>query len=127
MRSGLCLVSNELVALQEHSAHPGMCVKQRTPHLLNSSSRKQLLCCRHHFNWWALNPSRQWTLLGVPDTACTCAQVETLDGRQLRVPLDHVLIPGGVKTVVGEGMPITKQPGSKGVLRISWDISFPLH
>ena len=39
--------------------------------------------------------------------------------------LDHVLIPGGVKTVVGEGMPITKQPGSKGVLRISWDISFP--
>ena len=45
-----------------------------------------------------------------------------LDGRQLRVALDHVLIPGGVKTVVGEGMPISKQPGSKGVLRISWDI-----
>ena len=53
-------------------------------------------------------------------------QVETLDGRQLRVPLDHVLIPGGVKTVVGEGMPISKQPGAKGVLSIKWDISFPL-
>ena len=32
---------------------------------------------------------------------------------------------GGVQVVRGEGMPVSKQPGVKGDLRISFDIVFP--
>ena len=59
----------------------------------------------------------------MPETAL---QVTSLDGRELKIPLDHVVIPGGLKTVRGEGMPLSKTPSVKGELRISFDIQFPL-
>jgi len=49
--------------------------------------------------------------------------VRTLDGRLLHVPLDTVVHPKFVKVLVGEGMP--KGDGSRGDLRISFDIEFP--
>eukprot|EP00270_Netrium_digitus_P018394 TRINITY_DN6985_c0_g1_i2.p1 TRINITY_DN6985_c0_g1~~TRINITY_DN6985_c0_g1_i2.p1 ORF type:complete len:373 (-),score=91.68 TRINITY_DN6985_c0_g1_i2:254-1372(-) len=51
--------------------------------------------------------------------------VPTLDGRQLSVPISDVICPGYEKVVAGEGMPIGKEPGKKGNLRIKFDVKFP--
>jgi DnaJ family protein B protein 4 len=52
-------------------------------------------------------------------------QVRTLDGRTLDVPLTNVVTPGSAKVIRGEGMPVSKTPGTKGDLRIKFEISFP--
>jgi DnaJ-class molecular chaperone len=53
--------------------------------------------------------------------------VKTLDGRTLSVPCNEVISPGFSKRVSGEGMPISKQPGSKGDLVVKFTIVFPTH
>ncbi len=55
----------------------------------------------------------------------TPVRLTTLDGRQLTVPVPEVVSPQFEKVVAGEGMPITKQPGQKGNLRIKFHIAFP--
>lgn len=50
--------------------------------------------------------------------------IETLDRRVIPVALNEVCVPGGCKTVVGEGMPHPKT-GVKGNLVIEFDITFP--
>jgi len=49
----------------------------------------------------------------------------TLDGRNLNIPINDVIRPGYEKVVPNEGMPLTKEPGKKGNLRIKFDIKFP--
>eukprot|EP01018_Ginkgo_biloba_P015762 Gb_28289 [translate_table: standard] len=49
----------------------------------------------------------------------------TLDGRNLNIPIIDVIKPGYEKVVPKEGMPITKEPGKRGNLRIKFDIKFP--
>lgn len=49
----------------------------------------------------------------------------TLDGRNLNIPINDVIKPGYEKVVPNEGMPLTKEPGKKGNLRIKFDIKFP--
>lgn len=51
--------------------------------------------------------------------------VKTLDGRNLKVPVNEVVTPGYEKVIRGEGMPNTKEAGKKGNLRIKFDIKFP--
>ncbi|KAK9819082.1 hypothetical protein WJX81_006681 [Elliptochloris bilobata] len=51
--------------------------------------------------------------------------VTTLDGRRLSIPVSGVAGPASEKVVRGEGMPISKAPGTKGDLRIHFDIVFP--
>lgn len=51
--------------------------------------------------------------------------VPALDGRVLRVPLREVALPGSERVVKNEGMPVSKQPGQRGNLRIKFDIRFP--
>jgi DnaJ family protein B protein 4 len=55
----------------------------------------------------------------------TTVSINTLDGRTLSVNIPEVITPGYEKTVPREGMPIAKEPGKKGNLRIKFDIDFP--
>lgn len=52
-------------------------------------------------------------------------KVVTLDGRNLTIPLTDVIKPGHEEVIPNEGMPISKEPGKKGNLRIKIDIKFP--
>uniref|UniRef100_A0A7N0T9S1 J domain-containing protein n=2 Tax=Kalanchoe fedtschenkoi TaxID=63787 RepID=A0A7N0T9S1_KALFE len=51
--------------------------------------------------------------------------VTTLDGRSLKVPVTDIVSPGYELVVPREGMPIAKEPGNKGDLRIRFDVKFP--
>lgn len=53
------------------------------------------------------------------------AQVTTLDGRTLAVPVTNVISPSYEEVVKGEGMPFPKDPSRKGNLRIRFTIRFP--
>ncbi|OUZ99104.1 DnaJ domain [Macleaya cordata] len=53
------------------------------------------------------------------------AQLTTLDGRTLTVPINSVINPSHEEIVKGEGMPIPKEPSKKGNLRIKFNIKFP--
>mmetsp|Transcript_48064 Transcript_48064/g.120974 ORF Transcript_48064/g.120974 Transcript_48064/m.120974 type:complete len:337 (-) Transcript_48064:249-1259(-) len=51
--------------------------------------------------------------------------VPTLDGRELKINVRDVVSPNYVKVVPGEGMPISKRPGTKGDLLIRFNVNFP--
>lgn len=53
------------------------------------------------------------------------AQVTTLDGRSVTVPVNNVINPSYEEVVKGEGMPIPKDPSKKGNLRIKFNVKFP--
>ncbi|CAL9002808.1 unnamed protein product [Prunus brigantina] len=53
------------------------------------------------------------------------AQLTTLDGRSLTVPINSIISPTYEEVVKGEGMPIPKEPSKKGNLRIKFNIKFP--
>jgi len=55
----------------------------------------------------------------------TTLDVRTLDGRTLSVPVTEVVAPGASKTVRGEGMPVSKTPGTRGDLVIRFEVAFP--
>uniref|UniRef100_A0A7S2V156 J domain-containing protein n=1 Tax=Fibrocapsa japonica TaxID=94617 RepID=A0A7S2V156_9STRA len=54
-----------------------------------------------------------------------CIEVPTLDGRTLSLPCPEVVSPGYEKTIVGEGMPLSKKVGQRGELIIRFKILFP--
>ncbi|XP_042496957.1 dnaJ homolog subfamily B member 13-like [Macadamia integrifolia] len=49
----------------------------------------------------------------------------TLDGRNLTIPVTNVVKPGDGMVISNEGMPISKEFGKKGDLRIQFDVEFP--
>ncbi|KAF2316046.1 hypothetical protein GH714_040841 [Hevea brasiliensis] len=49
----------------------------------------------------------------------------TLDGRNLMIPLTDIVKPGAEVLVPNEGMPISREPGKKGNLRIKIDVRYP--
>lgn len=49
----------------------------------------------------------------------------TLDGRDLMIPLTNIIKPGAEVVMQNEGMPISKEPGRKGNLRIKFDVKYP--
>lgn len=57
-------------------------------------------------------------------TGCTVT-VTSLDGRILNIPVTEIVYPGFEKVVQKEGMPIAKEPGKRGNLRIRFDTKFP--
>lgn len=57
-------------------------------------------------------------------TGCTL-NLTTLDGRSLNIPISDIVNAGTEKVVQNEGMPIGKEHGRKGNLRIKFDIKFP--
>eukprot|EP00250_Pteridium_aquilinum_P035294 c9088_g1_i1 orf=274-1302(+) len=55
----------------------------------------------------------------------TTVTITTLDGRTLTIPCNEIITPSYEKVVPKEGMPIAKEPGKKGNLRIKFDVKFP--
>ncbi|KAH0638829.1 hypothetical protein KY285_035415 [Solanum tuberosum] len=53
------------------------------------------------------------------------AQITTLDGRNLTVPINSIISPNYEEVIKGEGMPIPKEPSRKGNLRVKFNIKFP--
>ncbi|XP_047154395.1 dnaJ homolog subfamily B member 1 [Vigna umbellata] len=51
--------------------------------------------------------------------------ITTLDGRSLVLPLTDIIKPGAEVVVPDEGMPISKEPGKKGNLRVKLDVKYP--
>ncbi|KAL2484573.1 DNAJ heat shock family protein [Abeliophyllum distichum] len=48
-----------------------------------------------------------------------------LDGRDLSIQVSDIVKPGHEMVIQNEGMPISKEPGKNGDLRIKFDIKFP--
>lgn len=66
--------------------------------------------------------------VGIVEALCGMEfTVKHLDGRDLiiRNPPGNVLEPGAMRMVVGEGMPIIRNPFEKGNLCIKFDVTFP--
>jgi DnaJ homolog subfamily B member 4 len=64
--------------------------------------------------------------LPLRDALCgTTVELQSLDGRVLRIPVQDVADPQREKVVAGEGMPITKAPGTRGNLRIKFEVLYP--
>uniref|UniRef100_A0A368UIB8 J domain-containing protein n=1 Tax=Glycine max TaxID=3847 RepID=A0A368UIB8_SOYBN len=55
----------------------------------------------------------------------TTINLTALDGRSLSIPVSDIVSPGYEMSVANEGMPITKEPGHRGDLRIKFDVKFP--
>ncbi|XP_047316431.1 dnaJ homolog subfamily B member 13-like [Impatiens glandulifera] len=53
------------------------------------------------------------------------AQLTTLDGRNLTIPINSIISPNYEEVVKGEGMLIRKESSQKGNLRIKFNIIFP--
>lgn len=53
------------------------------------------------------------------------ANITTLDGRNLTIPINSVIHPTYEEIVPKEGMPIPKDPSKRGNLRIKFNIQFP--
>lgn len=51
--------------------------------------------------------------------------IPTIDGETLKQTLSEVVDPSTIKVFPGHGMPISKQPGKRGDLVVSYDIVFP--
>ncbi|GMH06999.1 hypothetical protein Nepgr_008839 [Nepenthes gracilis] len=57
--------------------------------------------------------------------AGTGVNITTLDGRNLTLRVSEIISPGYELVVAKEGMPVAKEPGNKGDLRIKFDVTFP--
>ncbi|XP_020589820.1 dnaJ homolog subfamily B member 1-like [Phalaenopsis equestris] len=55
----------------------------------------------------------------------TTFKLRTLDERDLTIQLANIVSPGYELLIANEGMPIAREPGSKGHLRIKFDVIFP--
>ncbi|XP_062089442.1 uncharacterized protein LOC133795974 [Humulus lupulus] len=55
----------------------------------------------------------------------TTLNLTTLDHRSLSIPVTDIVSPGYELVVSKEGMPIAKEPGNRGDLRIKFEIKFP--
>ncbi|XP_073129406.1 uncharacterized protein [Henckelia pumila] len=52
-------------------------------------------------------------------------EAKTLDNRALLIPVNEIISPGYEVLVSGEGMPIAKEPGNRGDLKIRFEVKFP--
>ncbi|KAL5783203.1 hypothetical protein ACOSP7_008232 [Xanthoceras sorbifolium] len=55
----------------------------------------------------------------------TTVNLTTLDGRDLSIPVTDIVSPGYELVVDREGMPIAREPGNRGDLRIKFEVKFP--
>lgn len=56
----------------------------------------------------------------------TTISIPHLSGKILTVSCPELIYPGYEKIIPNEGMPIAKDPGKKGNLRLKFDVKFPL-
>lgn len=57
-------------------------------------------------------------------TGCKIS-VPLLGGKKMSLTVDDVVYPGYETIVTGQGMPISKEPGKRGNLRIAFLVAFP--
>eukprot|EP00250_Pteridium_aquilinum_P018621 c24144_g3_i1 orf=272-1318(-) len=57
-------------------------------------------------------------------TGCVIS-VPLLNAKTLTIPCTETIYPGYEKVIPSEGMPIAKEPGKKGNLRVKFDVKFP--
>ncbi|KAF5185830.1 Chaperone protein dnaj [Thalictrum thalictroides] len=57
--------------------------------------------------------------------AGSTVNLTTLDGRNLTIPVSDIVNPGYELVIAKEGMPIVKEPGKRGNLRIKFEVKFP--
>ncbi|KAK9698078.1 hypothetical protein RND81_08G081000 [Saponaria officinalis] len=55
----------------------------------------------------------------------TTVNISTLDGRNLSIPVKDIVTPNFELLVPNEGMPIAKEPGHNGDLRVVFEVAFP--
>ncbi|KAJ6856498.1 dnaJ-like subfamily B member 4-like [Populus alba x Populus x berolinensis] len=55
----------------------------------------------------------------------TTVNLTTLDCRNLSIPVHDIVSPGYELVVAMEGMPIAKEPGNRGNMRITFEVKFP--
>lgn len=55
----------------------------------------------------------------------TTVSLTTLDGRDLSIAVTDIISPGFELVVPREGMPIAREPGNRGDLRIKFEVKFP--
>ncbi len=55
----------------------------------------------------------------------TSFSVYTLDGKAMDVKIDDIISPDYVKVLPGEGMPVSKTPGTRGDMKLKFNIRFP--
>lgn len=55
----------------------------------------------------------------------TTVELTTLDNRELSIPVTDIISPNYELVVSEEGMPIAKEPGNKGDLKIKFEVKFP--
>ena len=55
----------------------------------------------------------------------TTVNLTTLDRRNLSVPVTDIVSPGYELVIAREGMPIAKEPGNRGDLRVKFEVKFP--
>ncbi|KAK6163989.1 hypothetical protein DH2020_000853 [Rehmannia glutinosa] len=51
--------------------------------------------------------------------------ITTLDGRDIPLTVSDIIKPGHEMVIENEGMPLSKEPGKNGNLRIKFDVKFP--
>ncbi|KND03506.1 uncharacterized protein SPPG_00989 [Spizellomyces punctatus DAOM BR117] len=54
-------------------------------------------------------------------------EIKTLDGRILKIPVNDIVHPDYTKQVPNEGMPLSKNPDSRGKLLIKFNLKFPTY
>lgn len=57
-------------------------------------------------------------------TGCVIS-IPLLNAKTLTIPCTEIIYPGYEKVIPSEGMPIAKEPGKKGNLRVKFDVKFP--
>lgn len=57
-------------------------------------------------------------------TGCVIT-IPLLNAKTLTVQCTEIIYPGYEKVIQSEGMPIAKEPGKKGNLRVKFDVKFP--
>ncbi len=57
----------------------------------------------------------------------TVLDIETLDGRCLKIPINDTISPHYVKSIPQEGMPLSKNPQQRGQLRIKFETVYPAY
>lgn len=57
--------------------------------------------------------------------AGTTVNLTTLDGRNLSIPVSDIVNPNYELVIAKEGMPIVREPGKKGDLKVKFEVKFP--
>ena len=64
--------------------------------------------------------------ISLKDSLCGfTVEIPALDGRVIKQKIEGVVTPGSSRVIPGEGMPISKHPGKKGDMIVTFDVIFP--